>query len=52
MSTVSRAERFDDEKRRIIGSCFAKKDADGSCKNGAPEDPITLTTDWTNLLLG
>lgn len=31
-STMSRAEKFEDEKRRIIDSCFAKKDEDGSCK--------------------
>ena len=30
--TMSRAERFEDEKRRIIESCFSKKDEDGSCK--------------------
>ncbi|KAF8866847.1 hypothetical protein BDZ45DRAFT_577778 [Acephala macrosclerotiorum] len=29
-STMSRAEKFEDEKRRIIDSCFAKKDEDGS----------------------
>lgn len=29
---MSRAERFEDEKRRIIDSCFGKKDPDGSCK--------------------
>ncbi|KDB25668.1 hypothetical protein H109_02500 [Trichophyton interdigitale MR816] len=29
-SGSSRAERFEDEKRRIINSCFSKKDADGS----------------------
>ncbi|KAB8232194.1 GTP-Rho binding exocyst subunit SEC3 [Aspergillus alliaceus] len=27
---MSRAEKFEDEKRRIIQSCFAKKDGDGS----------------------
>ncbi|KAH6843169.1 exocyst complex component Sec3-domain-containing protein [Chaetomium sp. MPI-CAGE-AT-0009] len=27
---VNRAERFEDEKRRIIDSCFAKRDEDGS----------------------
>jgi len=31
-NTMSRAERFEDEKRRIIDSCFGKKDEDGSCK--------------------
>lgn len=29
---MSRAERFEDEKRRIIDSCFVKKDEDGSCE--------------------
>ncbi|KAL1957420.1 hypothetical protein VTO42DRAFT_5988 [Malbranchea cinnamomea] len=29
-ASMSRAERFEDEKRRIIQSCFSKKDADGS----------------------
>ncbi|KAA8572735.1 hypothetical protein EYC84_003321 [Monilinia fructicola] len=29
-SGMSRAERFEDEKRRIIDSCFGKKDPDGS----------------------
>lgn len=27
---MTRAEKFDDEKRRIIQTCFGKKDADGS----------------------
>lgn len=27
---ATRAERFEDEKRRIIESCFAKRDEDGS----------------------
>ena len=33
---ASRAERFQDEKRRIVESCFAKKDPDGSsmCSGG------------------
>lgn len=29
---MSRAERFEDEKRRIIDSCFNKRDEDGSSK--------------------
>lgn len=29
---MSRAERFEDEKRRIVDSCFGKKDEDGSCE--------------------
>ena len=28
---TNRAERFEDEKKRIIESCFGKKEADGSC---------------------
>lgn len=28
---VSRAEKFEDEKRRIVQSCFSKKDSDGAC---------------------
>ena len=31
-SFMSRAEKFEDEKRRIIESCFAKKGPDGTCK--------------------
>ncbi|KAG9236351.1 exocyst complex component Sec3-domain-containing protein [Amylocarpus encephaloides] len=30
MNSMSRAERFEDEKKRIIETCFAKKDEDGS----------------------
>lgn len=29
-AATTRAERFEDEKRRIIESCFNKKDSDGS----------------------
>lgn len=29
---MSRAERFEEEKRRIVDSCFNKKDVDGSCE--------------------
>ena len=29
--SMSRAEKFEDEKKRIIQSCFSKKDADGTC---------------------
>jgi hypothetical protein len=32
MADMGRAERFEDEKRRIIESCFSKKDDDGSSK--------------------
>lgn len=30
-SSMSRAEKFEDEKKRIIQSCFARKDNDGTC---------------------
>jgi hypothetical protein len=30
--TMSRAEKFEDEKRRIIESCFSKKNEDGTRK--------------------
>jgi hypothetical protein len=33
---MNRAERFEDEKRRIIESCFSKKDEDGSSKRPSP----------------
>ena len=29
---MSRAEKFEDEKKRIIESCFGKKEPDGSSK--------------------
>lgn len=29
---MSRAEKFEEEKRRIVESCFNKKDVDGSRK--------------------
>lgn len=28
--SMTRAEKFEDEKRRIIESCFGKREADGS----------------------
>lgn len=28
---LNRAERFEDEKKRIVETCFNKKDVDGSC---------------------
>lgn len=28
---LSRAEKFEDEKRRIVESCFTKQDASGGC---------------------
>jgi hypothetical protein len=29
---MTRAQIFEDEKRRIIDTCFGKRDEDGSCK--------------------
>ncbi len=37
---MSRAERFEDEKRRIIDSCFSKTDDDGSSMAA----PLSLPT--------
>jgi hypothetical protein len=34
--TMTRAERFEDEKRRIIESCFSKEDEPGHCKFTVP----------------
>ena len=31
-SSMSRAEKFEDEKQRIIDSLFAKREQDGACK--------------------
>ena len=31
-ANLSRAERFEDEKKRIIGSCFSKEVAPGQCE--------------------
>lgn len=28
---MSRAEKFEDEKKRIAQSCFSKKESDGTC---------------------
>lgn len=37
---MSRAERFEDEKKRIIESCFSKKEADSSGQNPCIADSI------------
>lgn len=29
--SMSRAEKFEDEKKRIMQSCFSRKDSDGTC---------------------
>lgn len=42
----SRAERFEDEKRRIIDSCFSKKDTDGSRKS------YQIALPWRGSVLG
>jgi len=47
---MTRAERFEDEKRRIIDSCFGKREEDGSCKiSWRPRDGLSGVT--TKLLL-
>ena len=32
VASMSRAEKFEDEKKRIIETCFGKKEPDGSSK--------------------
>jgi hypothetical protein len=45
---MSRAEKFEDEKKRIIESCFNKRDEDGSCEpplficHATPDSPATM----------
>jgi hypothetical protein len=47
---MTRAQMFEDEKRRIIDSCFGKRDEDGSCKIfWRPRDGLRGAT--ANLLL-
>lgn len=41
-NSMNRAVKFEDEKRRIIDSCFSKKDADGSCML---EPPVEISSD-------
>jgi len=36
-SGMSRAERFEDEKQRIIDSCFGRTNPDGSCEEAPRE---------------
>ena len=36
---LTKAERFEDEKRRIIESCFSKRDEDGSRMSTNPTRP-------------
>jgi hypothetical protein len=41
---MSRAERFEDEKRRIIESCFSKKGPDAARKDIPPTTPSSYFT--------
>lgn len=40
-NAMNRAEKFEDEKRRIVDSCFSKKDPDGACMRRRP--PLVQT---------
>jgi hypothetical protein len=40
---MSRAEKFEDEKKRIIQSCYSKKDTDGTCTWKDPICPLATT---------
>ena len=37
---LSRAERFEDEKRRIVNSCFSKEIGPGQCMLVLPAFPV------------
>ena len=37
-AAMSRAEKFEDEKKRIIETCFSKADQDGSRMNGTDHE--------------
>ncbi|KAK7742346.1 hypothetical protein SLS53_004491 [Cytospora paraplurivora] len=39
---LSRAERFEDEKRRIIDSCFSKRESDGSARSPQSQKPRVI----------
>jgi hypothetical protein len=41
---MTRAERFEDEKKRIVESCFSKRDDDGSRKPAYRETLIAIAT--------
>lgn len=43
---MSRAERFEDEKKRIIESCFSKKDTDGSGQYLHASYPVMMLMHW------
>jgi hypothetical protein len=40
LAAKSRADQFEDEKRRIIESCFNKTDPDGSCSSPFSSIPL------------
>jgi hypothetical protein len=42
-TSMSRAEKFEDEKKRIIQSCYSKKDNDGTCTWKDPICPFATT---------
>lgn len=52
---MSRADKFEDEKRRIMHSCFSKRDNDGVGMWGffrnVPSDTLRLENFTINLLI-
>lgn len=50
---MSKAEKFENEKKRIIESCFAKKDSDGSGTSNIPHKqcpvPVRRSSHWRSL---
>lgn len=50
-NTMTRAERFEDEKRRMVESCFSKLDQNGQCMLNCCLDPTCPTNifyQWPN----
>lgn len=50
-SPMSRAEKFESEKKRIIDTCFSKKDKDGACMWGPSFSPPIIGCSHSMCLL-
>lgn len=47
---MTRAERFEEEKGRIIESCFIKKEEDGACRFLLEEAHLSGVAEYRNIL--
>lgn len=45
---MSKAEKFENEKKRIIESCFAKKDSDGSGTLDPCHKQCLVSASWSS----